>query len=160
MGHARILHNSGERTRSSQSYVHSDVKVLLLSIIFPFHEPKLGYAGAITSCCNSSLLWVMLFPWALGFIAAPIAAAEILFGAAQSETTSPISPRRNRRRPEGGFVSLPNKQHLEIRPLIGRTPLLFSLALKKFTGMQESMRFIRCARDFVKETHAHTDQAL
>lgn len=87
------------------------------------------------SPADSSVLQVMLFPWALGLVSALTAAAEILLGAVQSKTTSPISPRRNRRRPEGGLVSLPNKQHLEIQPLIGRTLLLFSLALKKFTGM-------------------------
>lgn len=45
------------------------------------------------SPADSSVLQVMLFPWALGLVAALTAAAEILLGAVQSKTTSPISPR-------------------------------------------------------------------
>lgn len=83
------------------------------------------------------------------------------FGVIESKTTSPSSPRKEQDEIlRVGLILFPNKWHLESQSPIGRLCLLFSLLLKKFARMGKGIYFISFARDFVRDTCTHRNQAV
>lgn len=149
-------------------YIRSNY-LLLLCTVLSFHQPRLVHTGGIISSCNSFAIWVMLFLWLwaslqpcrlrrlCGWPPCKQKSSAAPFGAMESKTTSPSSPRKEQDEIlRVGLILFPNKWHLESQSPIGRLCLLFSIVLK-FTRMGKDMNFLCFARDFVRETHAHTE---